>query len=200
MPPPLQINPKVSWEEYERQVHDVLTSAGGRVNLQVTGKRTLKAGDGEDEYEVDASAELEMFGGALIKIIIECKCHTKPVNRDLVLTLHAKAQDLGAHKAMLFSTSGFQKGAVTYAKRYGISLVQLADGRVTYFTRSATAPERVPDFVPKLVCLMRYALGSWAVVGSSNPKEFREWVLAPNPVPSDEEPADDPTRDFTPGL
>jgi hypothetical protein len=127
------------WEEYEGQVKNVLESSGGRVNLRVGGKRTLKTGDAE--YEVDAYAEIEVFGGAVLKVIIECKRYKNPVNRDLVMALHRKTQELGAHKAMLFATSSFQSGAVAYAKKHGIALVKLAKRRRTSFVAACTAPD-----------------------------------------------------------
>jgi restriction system protein len=37
---------------------------------------------------------------------------------------------------MIFSTAGFQEGAVQYAELHGIALVQIARGETTYFSRS----------------------------------------------------------------
>ena len=35
---------------------------------------------------------------------------------------------MGAHKEMLFTTSGFQSGAIKYAKAHGIALVSIIGG------------------------------------------------------------------------
>ena len=128
-------------------------------------------------------------------MIIECKRYTNPVNRDLVLALHRKTQELGAHKAMMFSTSGFQKGALEYAKKHGIALVKLADGAVTYMAKAENLPEKLPDFVPRLVCLLRPEPRAFSVLGPMRPETFREWLLAPVPTSNDAEPEDDPTPD-----
>jgi restriction system protein len=48
---------------------------------------------------------------------------------------------------MIFSTSGFQSGAIEYAKIHGIALVRFADGSTTYLARSEGAI-RKPDWIP----------------------------------------------------
>jgi restriction system protein len=67
-----------------------------------------------------------------------------------VQVLHAKLVTLGAQKAMLFSTSEFQEGAVEYAIQHGIALVRLAYGETSYFARSAN-PTPLPDSLPAYV-------------------------------------------------
>ena len=44
--------------------------------------------------------------------------------------------DVKAHKAMVFSTGGFQSGALKYAEVYGIATIAFVDGNFTYNTRS----------------------------------------------------------------
>jgi len=68
--------------------------------------------------------------------------------------LHAKLVTLGAQKAMLFSTSEFQEGAVEYAIQHGIALVRLASGETSYFARSANRtplPDSLPSYVGWLI-------------------------------------------------
>jgi restriction system protein len=67
-----------------------------------------------------------------------------------VQVLHTKLVTLGAQKAMLFSTSEFQEGAVEYAIQHGIALVRLASGETSYFARSAN-PTPLPDSLPSYV-------------------------------------------------
>ncbi len=82
-------------------------------------------------------------------MLVECKRHRDPVKRDLVLALHAKLADVGAHKAMMFSTGGFQKGAVEYASEHGIALVVFRAGRATYETRDDGPDRELPSWVPR---------------------------------------------------
>ena len=99
----------------------------------VHGKRLVAGIDGE--YEIDASAEFELFD-AKFKVLIECKRYNKPVNRDLVMVLCAKLQSTAMHKGIMYSTSGFQSGAIKYARKHGIALIHLQDGSSTALTKS----------------------------------------------------------------
>jgi len=75
----------------------------------------LKGASGE--YAFDALAEFEILGGARILVLVECKRHSSPVKREDVLVLEAKLRDTGAHKAMVFSTAGFQSGQSSTQRR-----------------------------------------------------------------------------------
>jgi restriction system protein len=75
---------------------------------------------------------------------VGCKHHTNRIKREHV------QMTLGAQKAMLFSTSEFQEGAVEYAIQHGIALVRLAYGETSYFARSAN-PTPLPDSLPSYV-------------------------------------------------
>ena len=56
-------------------------------------------------------------------MLVECKHLSRPVGRDVVHLLHAKVAELAAHKGVVFSTSGFQRGAPLLAKKHGVALV-----------------------------------------------------------------------------
>lgn len=73
------------------------------------------------EYEFDAVAEFSIFDGARIVVLVECKRYNRPVERDVILSLSSKLYDVGAQKAMIFSTAGFQKGALEFAASNGIA-------------------------------------------------------------------------------
>ena len=137
---------EVSPTEYEQQVVAWLrATAGGFTHFQVKHQEKIVGSSGE--YAFDAIAEFEVLGGARILVLVECKRHADPVKRDDLLALEAKLRDVGAHKAMLFSTAGFQRGAIDYATQRGIATVTFIDGRLTYETKSA-ANDRDPDPPP----------------------------------------------------
>ena len=143
---PVQVTPK----EYEQQVISWLQSAGGEIrSLQVFHQKSVKGTAGQ--YSLDGWAEFELFSGAKIKILVECKRHGRPVGRDVILAIEEKRREVGAHKAMVFSTSGFQKGALKYASSVGIALVVFLDGKVTYQTNSQhlPKPESYPSDLPE---------------------------------------------------
>jgi Protein of unknown function (DUF4238) len=64
-----------------------------------------------------------------------------PRGRQWFVEMHEHAsklmQSVGAHKGVMFSTSGFQRGAVDFAKTHGIALVSVTEGRFMYETKSA---------------------------------------------------------------
>jgi restriction system protein len=106
------------------------------------------------DYEIDIHIEFSVFGGAKLTVLVECKRYRNPVKRDVVMILDSKLHDTGAHKGMIFSTSGFQRGAIQYATKRGIALIDVADGTSNYFTRSENAGKialppwvSVPDYI-----------------------------------------------------
>jgi restriction system protein len=103
---------------------------------------------GTIEYKIDVLVRLKVFGGAALLILVECKHQRRPVERDEAMVLEAKLRDVGAHKGMLFSTSGFQKGAIQYATAHGLATVAVVDGEWLYETRSMeSGPVAPPEWV-----------------------------------------------------
>lgn len=149
---PIEVTP----EDYEKQVVSWLQSAGRELQGFTVNHLEKIHGDG-GEYSIDGWAEFEIFGGTKVCVLIECKRHRRPVERDIVLGVHAKAQAVGAQKSIVFSTSGFQSGALEYAASAGIALVVFVDGKATYLTRSRTAlskayyPPNLPKFAGQMV-------------------------------------------------
>lgn len=117
--------------EWLRNCHDTLN------NFNILHSSIVQGDSGD--YEIDVHVEFSIFGGALITVLVECKRYRNPVKRDVVMLLEAKLRDTGAHKGMVFSTSGFQSGAITYATKRGIALVDVADGASNFFANSQGA-------------------------------------------------------------
>jgi len=120
----LDRNPESSWNprvpaditpsDFETLVRDWLVRCGQGDSQQMTTEHLgLVEGSG-GEYEIDVLVRLSVFGGVGLVILVECKHQARPVERKEALVLEAKLRDVGAHKGMLFSTSGFQKGALEY--------------------------------------------------------------------------------------
>ena len=128
---PVEVTP----EAYEKQVVSWLSSAGARLPKFSVGHLKKVQGNG-GEYSIDGWVEFEIFDGAKMSVLVECKRHGRPVERDVVLGVHAKASAVGAQKSMIFSTSGFQSGAVEFASSVGMALVVFVSGKMTYETRS----------------------------------------------------------------
>lgn len=91
--------------------------------------------------------------GTELTTLIECKKYKNPVPREKVELLFNRIRAVGAHKGMLFSTSRFQSGTVQFAKKHGIALVQVIEGKLQYEVRAEHIDEVV---IPKWADLPKY--------------------------------------------
>jgi len=154
----------VNWEEFEKATKAVLESAGATINkFKVNGKKKFISNDGE--YEIDASVEFTILGKAKFFVLVECRAK-KPgnkVERDEVLAFHSKMASLNAQKGIFFTTTGYQKGVIKYARKHAIALVQIVDGKSLWITKGAGESNAPP---PKWVKLPKYA--GWLIDLSEN--------------------------------
>ncbi len=137
----------VTPDDYEKQVVSWLRETGHTLaSFRVTHLEEIEGSSGA--YVFDAVAEFTVFEGARVVVLVECKRHRRAVERQDVLALEAKLRDVGAHKAMLFSTAGFQKGALEYAAERGIATITFIDGASTYETKARDSrPAQPPPWV-----------------------------------------------------
>ena len=122
-------------ENYEIAVKNVMAAKGQELtDFRVEHKEILKGTDGE--YELDVTARFTVFEGANFLILIECKHHKNPIKRELVQVLHNKLLSVGGHKAMMFTSSRFQRGAIEFAQIHGISLIYFAHSQMNYAVKA----------------------------------------------------------------
>jgi restriction system protein len=143
---------KITSVQFELEVKKFLESTSGKLEeFQTEHRDYIEGPDGT--YEIDITARFRVFGAKFL-VLVECKHHKNRISRDYVQVLHAKLVSLGAQKAMMFSTSGFNEGAANYALQHGIALVQLASGETLYFTKSGNRtplPDSLPAYVGWLI-------------------------------------------------
>jgi restriction system protein len=148
---------KLDGAEFERVVEEMLTSMGrGLPDFRVERQELIVAPDGQ--YRIDLSLRFSQFGVSFL-VLGECKNHVRPVEREDVQVLADRLRAAGAQKGMLFSTNGFQSGAIQYARVHGIALITVIEGRLTYETRARPTgirPEpppwaNIPPYVGQLV-------------------------------------------------
>ena len=171
----------VSPEEYERQVVEWLSVEGAGLTA-FSAKHQVKLRGSSGEYAFDGVAEFTILQGAKVIVIIECKRHSDPVKRDDLLSLEAKLRDTGAHKAMIFSTAGFQSGALEYASTRGIATVTFLDGLFLYETRGADDPSESPLWaeIPRfsnLWLVMKEGTITDTRVGQEAPEALSAWLV-----------------------
>jgi restriction system protein len=147
--------PALSPEEFELLVKRLLDAeSGGLLNYRSNHRESIVGSDGT--YEFDVTFRFSAAGVDYLTLV-ECKFHKNRVKREVVQALWTKLQSVGAHKGLIFATSGFQSGAIEFAKSHGIALVAVADGRTSYlvkrkFSDAEPIPwELVPDNIPKVV-------------------------------------------------
>lgn len=140
--PPLALTPL----EFEKEVKQVLDAMGAEIHgYNSVHREKLDAADGL--YEIDITIRL-VFLGVDFLVLVECKHHKNSIKRELVQALHSKILSVGAQKGILFSSSNFQSGTISFASAHGIALVKLEDGRSTYFTKSfGDQPVEPPPWV-----------------------------------------------------
>jgi len=149
---PITLSPS----EFEEAVKAILDGAG--VPLKDYKSEHLASLTGVDgDYILDVSVTFSALGADFL-VLVECKHEKRRTERQDVQILHSKTQSLGAQKGMIFSTAGFQEGAVQYAELHGIALVQIAEGETTYFSRSMEAPKPRPAWlgIPKYIGWWRH--------------------------------------------
>lgn len=120
--------------EFEQFVVELLESVNPSVDdLKVILHDKIPGVDGL--YDFDATVRFGL-GGMRFIVLIEAKRHKNPIKRELVQVLHDKVRSVGAQKAAMIATAPYQRGALEYAKRHGIALATVTEGRFTFGTRS----------------------------------------------------------------
>lgn len=131
---PVQITP----EEFEKQVLEWVRACLEASTAEVEHQAMVKGQGGE--YAIDIKIRFTIMGGGILELYLECKHQKRAVERDEVILLEGKLRDTGAHKGMLSSTSGFQKGAIEYATAHGIATVTVMPGNGSTKPRPSAPP------------------------------------------------------------
>ncbi len=131
-------------EEFEELVRDFIRLIGAELEaFDVEHRETVETSDGS--YEIDVTARFHALACHFV-VLIECKKLKRPVEREVIQVLNDRLRALGAHKGIVFSTGGFQAGAIHYAKQHGIALVAVAPGRMIYEVADLKSSSNVVAF------------------------------------------------------
>lgn len=126
----MDITPK----EFEQYVKDWFDSEGVALKSYKSIINSSASAD-DGVYEIDIDITYNTFG-VEFRVLVECKRHSANIKREVLQVLHQKIQSIGAHKAIICATSGFQSGALEYAKKHGIACIEVAASRMLVQTRS----------------------------------------------------------------
>ena len=173
---PVEVTPR----EYEDQVRAWLSQATAPNRINWTSRKVI-SGHGGD-YEIDVVGEMSLLGGAQVRILVECKRWRRRVGRDVVLAHAQKLRNTASHKGFIFSTSGFQRGALDVAVEEGIATLIFEAGNARYETRFVTLHHDPPDWLavpPYAACLISTSGDStisMSRVSSENIGTLAEWM------------------------
>jgi restriction system protein len=146
LPPTGNHRATIDGSAFEQLVLDLLAEAGRELpGFRIEHRETVATPDGA--YQIDVTARFRQLGVDFF-VLVECKDHTRAVEREDVQVLADRKRAAGAQKAILFATNGFQKGAIEYAKVHGIALVRVLEGSLMDETRSAHQPGQRPTPPP----------------------------------------------------
>lgn len=103
------------WRDYQLQVAAFFRKCGCEAEVEVTVEGA------RGTHDVDVLVTFHRHG-LLCKWVIECKLWKTRVPKEKVMALKAIVEDIGADKGIIFSESGFQKGALIAARTSNITL------------------------------------------------------------------------------
>ena len=127
----------ISPTEFEEFCVELLKNYAKEEHLNVfVIKHDVKQKAPDGTYQLDIYASFTALNVEL-KILCECKKDSSQVKRERVELLEGRLKSLGMHKGILLSTSGFQSGAIQYAKAHGIALIQVFDHSCRKYSHSA---------------------------------------------------------------
>lgn len=117
---------KVSPAQLEKIVVRFLRSLGEPL-ASFSVEHLGKVAGPDGEFILDGVARFSALG-ADFTVLVECKHHRRRVERGLVQHLSDKVHSVRAQKGIMFSTGGYQDGAIEYAKARSVALVHLTPG------------------------------------------------------------------------
>lgn len=111
-------------DRYEQMVQRFCQEMTNAQDVQVFRLREYVGRSTGRRIRIDISFEMQVLG-AQVLVLAECKHLKRRVEAGEIDKFHSVIQDIGAHKGFVFSTVGYQEGAIKVAKSHGIALVIL---------------------------------------------------------------------------
>jgi len=112
----------VDYEKVTRAIFQTLVDQDQAQNISVEHNKQLQGKYLSHQCDVYWKVE---SAGMEYSTIVECKNWNKRLKQENLLAFRAKLEDLNNPKGVIVTRSGYQKGAVKYAKAHGILLYEL---------------------------------------------------------------------------
>lgn len=110
------------WAEFEKFIHDI--HAGDGDVVVIPNVTEIDRSGAKRQTDVKIIRRTAMY---TYTTLVECKRWKKPVGRDRIDVLASSILELGATNGAIFTTVGFEAGAVSYAKSKNIELYLVRD-------------------------------------------------------------------------
>lgn len=136
----------LDFEKYCFSILDVLYSPKKLDDYKITHNETNKRNDGQ--HQIDIVIEYSIANAAF-KIFVECKRKKRPIEVGMVRDFYQKIQSCGANKGIFISTSGYQKGAIIFAKEHGIALYRIMDRCLRNIQNSAFCIDEIRMYIAR---------------------------------------------------
>jgi hypothetical protein len=112
----------IDWKDFEKFVAELYKDSD-----ELTVKHNVtEVGKSNAKRQIDVLV-LQKTKLHTIKTIIECKRWKDPVDRHVIDVLFASVEDLNANKGAIFTTKGYEEGAIEYAKSKNIDIFIVRD-------------------------------------------------------------------------
>jgi hypothetical protein len=134
----------VKSKEYEEFIYKVCHGLGEPHGVTVYRNKTYTGRVSGRKIAVEVSFEAQLLGAQILGLV-ECKCYKSRVEVSDVEEFHSKVDDIGAHKGIMFTTVGYESGAIKVAKGRGIALFILREGQEPHELRIETKGADKPD-------------------------------------------------------
>ena len=111
------------YELFVKEIYEAILRYEGVENIDVQHDIKIKGSSGV-ERQVDIYWEFKT-AGVKYRLIIECKDYKAAIPLEKIDAFHSKVTDIGGAIGVFVSKSGYQRGAVELARKYGIQLREI---------------------------------------------------------------------------
>ena len=111
------------YELFVKDVYERLNAVDGLSDVKIQHDVKLSGAAGV-EHKIDIYWTFYK-GGVNYKVAIECKDYNSRVSKDRIQSFHDVLHDIGNIHGIFVSKTGFQSGAIEYAQKYGIQLMEI---------------------------------------------------------------------------
>lgn len=132
-----EIDKNPDWKELEYLVAMIQQQLSPEANVQ--HNVMLDGYDSETKRQIDVLVE-QNIGQYTMRIVIDCKDYSKPVDVKGVEEFHGLVQDVRAHKGALVCPKGFTKSALKRAKKLQMDLYRPISTGKHKWQATVTAP------------------------------------------------------------